>query len=79
MTNKDKYDQVFIDSFSLEKSALGADLQYQSVESWDSVGHMGMIANLEDCFNISLETDDVIDFSSYEKGKQILSKYGIEI
>ena len=30
-------------------------------------------------FGISIETDDVIDFSSYEKGKEILKKYKVII
>ena len=79
MTNKKKYEDVFINSFSIEKSKLNKELVYESVPDWDSVGHMGMIAELEDTFDIELETDDIIDFSSFEKGKEILKKYDIEI
>lgn len=68
-----------MDSFSIEKNALNELLEYQSIETWDSLGHMAMIENLEECFEISLDTDDVIDFSSYEKGMEILSKYGIKL
>jgi acyl carrier protein len=46
---------------------------------WDSVGHMGLIAEIEEAFDIELEMDDVIDFSSYVKGKDILKKYNIEV
>ena len=79
MTNKEKYEQVFMNSFSLEKNKLDGKLVYESVPDWDSVGHMGMIAELEEVFNIELETDDIIDFSSYEKGKEILNKYDVNI
>jgi acyl carrier protein len=51
---------------------------YQSVPAWDSVGHMGMIASIEDTFNIMMDTDDIINFSSYTIGFDILSKYNIE-
>lgn len=54
-------------------------LTYQSIENWDSVGHMGMIASLEDEFQIVFEMDDIVDFSSYEIGKELLGKYGIKI
>ena len=55
-------------------------LSYQSVELWDSVGHMTLVANLEDTFDIMMETDDIIDLSSYEKGIEILKeKYGVEL
>jgi len=79
MNNEEKYDEVFINSFSLKQSDLDDNLVYESVPEWDSVGHMGMIAELEETFDIMLETDDIIDFSSYKKGIEILSKYKIEI
>lgn len=79
MTNKEKYDEVFIGSFSVEKDQLNDNFVYESVPEWDSVGHMGMIADLEEAFDIMMETDDIIDFSSYTKGIELLDKYGISI
>ena len=74
-----KYDQAFIITFDIDAEALGPDLKYESIQEWDSIGHMGLIAELEDSFDISMEMDDIIDFSSYEKGKEILKKYDIDI
>jgi len=79
MTNKDKYDAVFVDCFAVEPTQLTENLTYQSVSTWDSVGHMAMIAQLEDGFGIMMEMDDIIDFSSYTVGIQILAKYGVAI
>ncbi len=79
MSNKEKYDRVFIDSFALDANELNDKLEYNSIEAWDSIGHMQMIAELEDIFEIQLEMDDIIDFSSYKKGLEILAKYGIEV
>ncbi|MDR2169558.1 MAG: hypothetical protein LBP59_05405 [Planctomycetaceae bacterium] len=78
MSNIEKYDAIFIKSFDVDGSVLGPDLKYQSIPSWDSVGHMSMVAAMEDSFDVMLETEDIIDFSSYDKGKEILSKYGVE-
>ena len=78
MTNLEKYNQVFCTTFNLEEAQL-AGLQYQGTELWDSVGHMGLIANLEDAFDIMMEMDDIIDLSSYEKGKELLKKYEVEL
>ncbi len=78
MRNQEKYDQVFIECFSVNKDVLNDEFVYQCIPEWDSVGHMAMIAALEDAFEIMMETDDIIDFSSYTKGMEILSKYGIE-
>ena len=78
MTNLEKYAKVFCDTLEISEDKL-AGLKYQSTELWDSVGHMTLIANLEDAFDIMLETEDIIDFSSYEKGMEILSKnYNVE-
>jgi acyl carrier protein len=79
MTNREKYDQVFIDSFSVTTDQLNDGLVYQSVQQWDSIGHMGMVAALEEAFDIMLETDDIIDFGSYTKGIEILAKYDVLI
>ena len=51
---------------------------YNKIEQWDSIGHMSLISDLEDKFKITFETDDVVDFSSYKKGKEILKKYKID-
>jgi acyl carrier protein len=76
--NNEKYDAVFIELFELKESQLNSTLLYQSVDRWDSVGHMELISRLEESFGINLEMDDVIDFSSYLEGKNILSKYGLK-
>ena len=78
MTNLEKYNKAFCESFEISEEQL-AGLQYQQIELWDSVGHMTLVANLEDAFDIMMETDDIIDLSSYEKGKEILAKnYNVE-
>lgn len=78
MNNREKYNNVFMESLDVEESQL-CGLAYQDVPAWDSVGHMGLISDLEDAFDIQFETDDIVDFSSYEKGIELLKKYGISI
>ena len=79
MNNLEKYNNVFIETFKINESDL-ATLKYQDIPAWDSVGHMGLVAALEDAFDIMLDATDIIDLSSYEKGKEILSKpdYGVQ-
>ena len=74
----DKYKEVFTKSFKIKKDKL-KNLKYDSIPQWDSIGHMSMIGRLEEVFKISLEMDDIIDFSSYEFGKKILKKYKLKI
>jgi acyl carrier protein len=79
MSNKEKYDNVFIECFGVTLEVLNEKFVYQCVPTWDSVGHMGMIAALEDAFGIMMETDDIIDFGSYTIGIEKLRKYGVEV
>ncbi|MCR4568369.1 MAG: acyl carrier protein [Pseudobutyrivibrio sp.] len=78
MTNLEKYEDAFIKTFNIKKEEL-EELEYQSIEGWDSVGHMGLIEALEDTFDIMMDADDIIDFSSYKRGKEIIKKYSIEL
>ncbi len=77
MTWRDQYNQIFIECFSVKQEQLNEQFVYQCVPQWDSVGHMGMITAIEDAFSITLDTDDIIDFSSYLKGIEILRKYDV--
>jgi acyl carrier protein len=74
----EQYNRSFIDTFSVQVEMLH-DLKYQDVPDWDSVGHMSLMSSLEDEFKIEMDIDDIIDFSSYETGKAILRKYGVEL
>ena len=77
MSNYQKYVDVFVNTFEVDPKEV-EKLEYQGIDNWDSVGHMGLIAGLEDAFDIMMETDDIIDLNSFKKGKEILeSKYGI--
>ena len=65
-------------TFSIDKLKL-KKLKYQSINQWDSVGHMSLMGALEETFKITMDMDDIIDFSSFQKGKKILKKYKITI
>lgn len=79
MTNLEKYNQVFCETFSLEEGFDGANVKLNDTPDWDSVGHMTLIAGLEDTFDIMFETEDILALDSYNQGIEILKKYGIEM
>jgi|TARA_B110000483_G_scaffold154923_1_gene184067 acyl carrier protein len=79
MTNLEKYKNVFIESLSIKSDAFSEEIKYNDVPEWDSIGHMTLMSELEEEFKITLETDDIIDFSSYKKGIELLgSKYEVK-
>lgn len=78
MKSKEKYKDIFIKSLSIDKKKFNENIKYNEIPEWDSIGHMTLMSSLEDGFNITLETDDIIDFSSFKKGIQILKKYKVK-
>ena len=77
MNNSEKYTQAFVEAFGVTADQAEI-LKFQDIAAWDSVGHMGLVARLEEAFGIMMEPDDIVDLSSFEKGKEILSgKYSI--
>ena len=79
MSPLEKYKISFKDSLSLKDEDINEKLEYNGVPEWDSIGHMTLMSKLEEEFNISLETDDIVDFSSFKKGIEILKKYKVNI
>ena len=77
--NEKKYKEVFLNSLSISEDKFSDKLEYNDISEWDSIGHMTLMSGLEEAFNISIEMDDIIDFSSYNKGKEILKKYNVLI
>ena len=54
------------------------NIKYNEIPEWDSIGHMTLMSGLEEGFNITMETDDIVDFSSFKKGLDILKKYKVD-
>ena len=74
-----KYSEIFKTALNISNDKLNENIKYNDIEEWDSIGHMTLIAALEEEYKINLETDDVIEFSSFKKGMSILKKYNVEI
>ena len=74
-----KYRQVFIEVFGVLESALNDDFSTHNVKEWDSVHQLNIVALLEEAFDIMFEPEDIMGFTSYKAGKEILGKYGVEI
>ena len=75
--NLSKYQDAFIEAFEIEDKNQLIDLKYQSIDEWDSIGHMALMAELESVFEITIKTEDLIVFESYKQGVDILARYDI--
>lgn len=73
-SNIKKLNEVFQSSFEVEEKQLSG-LAYNQTPLWDSVGQMTLIANIEDAFDIMIDSEDIMDFNSYDNAKRILSEH----
>jgi len=78
MSSDKKYKEIFIKSLNLKNSDFNENIKYNDVAEWDSIGHMNLISALEGEFKISIDTDDVVEFSSFKVGIKILKKYKVK-
>ena len=79
MNNSEIYKAVFVESLQVPSENFNENIEYNEVPEWDSIGHMSLVSNIEEKFNIEMDIDDIIEFSDYKKGKEILKKYEVEI
>jgi acyl carrier protein len=69
--------KIFSGSLGIDADAITDNLKYNDIPEWDSMGHMALVTDLETAFDIMLDTDDIIDMSSFGLVKEILKKYGV--
>lgn len=79
MSNLDRYNKVFAATFNVDESILSDDFSSDSVDNWDSVTQLMLVTEVEDEFDIMLDTEDILEFKSYATGKAILTKYDVVV
>lgn len=75
--NEKRLITCFKESLAIDEVLIHDGLEYGCIPEWDSIAHMTLIANIEDEFDLMLDTDDIIDLSSFKVAKEILSKHNI--
>lgn len=79
MTNLEKLNNIFCDVFSVDVAVLNNEFDNNTVEGWDSVHQLSLTSAIEDEFDIMLDAEDILEFTSYAKAKTVLAKYDIEL
>lgn len=78
MRNIEKYRNAFIDVLDLEEDDVCEDLALGSTPEWDSIGHMALISEIEDVFDVSLDSEWITEFNSYQSGIELLKRLGVD-
>ena len=79
MNNELKLYTAFSSGLQIDLSTINDELKYQSIPQWDSIGHMVLVNEIEEAFDVTFDTDEVIDMSSVAVAKEILRKHNINI
>jgi len=69
----------FVQTLAIKREQVTLNLTYQSIPEWDSVGHMALVGEIENTFNVTLDTDDIIGMSDVAKAVEILRKHGVAL
>lgn len=78
MNNEQKLRELFAEALQINIEQVTEDLTYNSIPEWDSIAHMTLISEIDNAFDTMLDTDDVLDLSSFAKAKEILLKYDVK-
>lgn len=78
MSNIEKLKEAFVEGLEIPMEEAEAATM-ESVDKWDSIGQMSLVAIIEDAFGIEFEPDEVMQFTSFEAGKTILKNHNIEL
>ena len=78
MSNIEKLKEAFVEGLEIPMEEVETATM-ESVDKWDSIGQMSLVAIIEDAFGIEFEPDEVMQFTSFEAGKEILKNHGIEL
>jgi acyl carrier protein len=75
----ERYNKVFAEIFEVGSEVLGPDFTADKVDNWDSVLQLSLVDAIEEEFDVMLDTDDILNFNSYEGGKEILAKQDVKL
>ena len=78
MALNDRLRTVFVESLGLDEDVDVENLKYRDIDQWDSVGHLALVAAIEDDFDVELDTEQVIDMSSFKVAVDMLKGLGVE-
>ncbi len=77
MENLEKYNNAFVEVFGTKAEELNDNYGKDTVDEWDSVHQLSLIAILEETFDIMFDPEDIMEMTSYGKGKALLQKYDV--
>ena len=70
-------EEVVARVFGADPGSIDDSSSPESVEGWDSMGHLNLVTALEQDFNVSIDIGDVMEMVTVKKIREILEQYGV--
>lgn len=70
---QDRVRVVMSQVFGIDKSTIKDDASQETLEKWDSLGHLNLCVALEEEFGVSLVDTQIVEMTSLKNVVQILS------
>ena len=70
--------KIFADTFAHDEARFSAETVPDDVKKWDSIGHMTMVAAMEEHFGVQFEVDEIMEMVDVKKILEILDGKGIK-
>jgi len=74
----DDLGEIFKETFAHDSARFSAETVPDDVKKWDSIGHMTMVAALEEKFGLQFEVDEIMEMIDVKKILEILASKGIK-
>jgi acyl carrier protein len=65
--------------FGVDPAGIDASSSPETVEGWDSMGHLNLVAALEKRFDVSIDIGDAMEMVNVRRIREILLDYGVRV
>ena len=71
----DKLKRIIANILNIPEDQISEDLSIYNTDSWDSLSHMELIADIETEYSIHLSGEDIVEMIDVKSIIKIISKY----
>ncbi|HZH05179.1 MAG TPA: acyl carrier protein [Lautropia sp.] len=70
----DQIDELIARTFKITPSEVNDDLEYGSIEGWDSLAHVSLMLQIETDYDVEIDEDTMIELTTVRAIKEYVSR-----
>lgn len=67
-------EQIIAEVLKIAPDRVTDDLEYGSIESWDSLGHVSLMLQIESVYDVEIDEDTMVELTSVHAIKEYVSR-----